>query len=250
MDSLTIIGLLFALVAIFGGQFLEGGSIESLLNFPAAVIVFGGTFGAVLIQTHLANLRQAFRMFPWSFVSPKFAPRHAIEKMVNWSITARKSGLLGLEDDIDRQTDLFQKKGLTLLIDGAEPEKIRESLLIELEASEKQALNGVKFYQSLGGYAPTLGIVGAVLGLIQVMGNLSDPSQLGAGIATAFVATIYGVGSANLIFLPIANKLKSVIQMQSLFREMYIEGIVLIAEGENPKIIEGRLEGFIPQDSL
>ncbi|WMS87693.1 flagellar motor protein [Pleionea litopenaei] len=247
MDSLTFVGLLFAVVAIFGGQFLEGGSIDSLLNFPAAVIVFGGTFGAVLIQTNFATLKRSLKMFSWSFISPKLAPEQAIEKMVNWSVKARKSGLLGLEDDIDLQQDPFQRKGLILLIDGSEPEKIRESLLIELEASEKQALQAVKFYSSLGGYAPTMGIVGAVLGLIQVMGNLSDPSQLGAGIATAFVATIYGVGAANLMFLPIANKLKTIVQAQSLYREMYIEGIVLIAEGENPKIIEGRLQGFNPE---
>lgn len=247
MDSLTFLGLLFAFFAIFGGQFLEGGSIESLLNFPAFVIVIGGTFGAVLVQTNLPTLKRAGKMFGWSFKNPKQEPEQAIKKIVNWSMTARKSGLLGLENEIDVEPDPFQRKGLILLVDGSEPESIRDTMVVDLEVGEREAFKAVKFYEALGGYAPTMGIVGAVLGLIQVMGNLSDPSALGSGIATAFVATIYGVGSANLLFLPIAGKLKGIVQSQSLYREMFIEGVSLIAEGENPKVIENRLAGFIPQ---
>ncbi|NVJ60312.1 MAG: flagellar motor protein [Gammaproteobacteria bacterium] len=249
MDSLTLIGLLFAFFAIFGGQVLEGGTITSLLNFPAFIIVIGGTFGAVLIQTTLPTLKRAAKMFSWSFVTPRIETESGIELIVSWSMIARKAGLLGLEDEIDRIDNSFEKKGLLMLIDGGEPERIRDSLLVDLEVGEKDSLKAVKFYEALGGYAPTLGIVGAVLGLIQVMGNLSDPSQLGSGIATAFVATIYGVGSANLIFLPIANKLKSIVQSQSLYYEMFIEGVALIAEGENPKVIQSRLNGFIPTSS-
>ena len=133
------------------------------------------------------------------------------------------------------------------MVDGGEPEKIRDTLLVDLEVGERESIKSVKFFEALGGYAPTMGIVGAVFGLIQVMGNLSDPSQLGSGIATAFVATIYGVGSANLLFLPIANKLTSIVLSQSLYREMIIEGIALIAEGENPKVIESRLFSFVPR---
>ncbi|WP_144395194.1 flagellar motor protein [Pleionea sediminis] len=246
MDSLTFIGLLFAFIAIFGGQVLEGGSIESLLNFPAFVIVIGGTFGAVLVQTNVKTLKRALRMASWSFKTPKQEPKVAIDKIINWSMTARKLGLLGLEDEIDVERNQFERKGLILLIDGGEPQVIRDSLLVDLEVVERESMQAVKFYEALGGYAPTLGIVGAVLGLIQVMGNLSDPSALGSGIATAFVATIYGVASANLLFLPIAGKLKNIVQTQSLYREMFIEGIALIAEGENPKVIESRLAGFIP----
>lgn len=249
MDSLTLIGLLFAFFAIFGGQVLEGGTISSLLNFPAFVIVIGGTFGAVLIQTNMPTLRRASKMLPWSFITPRVDTESGIDLIVSWSIKARKAGLLGLEDEIDKARDPFEQKGLVMLVDGGEPQRIRDSMLVDLEVGEKESLRAVKFYEALGGYAPTLGIVGAVLGLIQVMGNLSDPSQLGSGIATAFVATIYGVGSANLIFLPIANKLKSIVQNQSLYYEMFIEGIALIAEGENPKVIQSRLNGFIPTSS-
>ena len=247
MDSLTFVGLLFAFLAIFGGQILEGGSIESLLNFPAFVIVIGGTFGAALIQTNLKVLIRAFKMIRWCFISPTADPERGITKLVNWSLRARKAGLLGLEDYIEQEKNHFEQKGLTLLVDGGEPEKIRDTLLVDLEVGERESLKSVKFFEALGGYAPTMGIVGAVLGLIQVMGNLSDPSQLGSGIATAFVATIYGVGSANLLFLPIANKLTSIVLSQSLYREMIIEGIALIAEGENPKVIESRLFSFVPR---
>ncbi|PWK49126.1 flagellar motor protein [Pleionea mediterranea] len=247
MDSLTFVGLLFAFLAIFGGQILEGGSIESLLNFPAFVIVIGGTFGAALIQTNLKVLIRAFKMIRWCFISPIVDPERGIKKLVNWSLRARKAGLLGLEDYIDQEKNHFEQKGLTLLVDGGEPEKIRDTLLVDLEVGERESIKSVKFFEALGGYAPTMGIVGAVLGLIQVMGNLSDPSQLGSGIATAFVATIYGVGSANLLFLPIANKLTSIVLSQSLYREMIIEGIALIAEGENPKVIESRLFSFVPR---
>ncbi len=247
MESLTIVGLLFAFFAIFGGQLLEGGSVESLLNLPAFIIVMGGTLGAVLIQTNSAALKRALSMATWSLFVPKMDLAQGIDKLVNWSLTARKSGLLGLEDEIDAAPEFFERKGLTLLVDGVEPEKIRDALYVELEIAERDALKAVKFYEALGSYAPTMGIVGAVLGLIQVMGNLSDPSQLGDGIATAFVATIYGVGFANLLFLPLANKFKSVVQSISQYREMMIEGLALIAEGENPKVIESRLQGFLPK---
>ncbi|MEE4246708.1 MAG: flagellar motor protein [Kangiellaceae bacterium] len=245
MDSLTFLGLFIAIVAILGGQVLEGGTIQSLLNFPAFMIVIGGTFGAVLIQTNRKTLKLANRMFAWCFKTPVLEQSAGITKLVDWSIKSRKSGLLGLEPVIDSEQDPFTKKGITMLIDGSEPEQLRSTLLVDLEVAEREAMRAVKYYEALGGYAPTMGIVGAVLGLIQVMGNLSDPSMLGSGIATAFVATIYGVGSANLIFLPIANKLKAVVQNQSLYREMVIEGLVLLAQGENPKVIENRLSSFV-----
>ncbi len=246
MDSLTFLGLLLAVIAIFGGQLLEGGSIESLLNMPALLIVLGGSLAAVLIQTHPKALRRSLSMFHWVFFSPTLPMSKGIDLIVSWSHTARKQGLLGLENEIDKVSDRFVKKGLILLIDGGLPDKIRETLLLDLEVNERNTLSAVKFYESLGGYTPTLGIVGAVLGLIQVMGNLSEPSMLGNGIATAFVATIYGVGFANLFFLPIAQKLKSIVHLQSLYLEMMIEGLVLVAEGENPKVIENKLLGFIP----
>ena len=168
-----------------------------------------------------------------------------IKKILNWSTLARKEGLLGLESMVSKEKDTFAKKGLQLLVDGNEPEVIRECLEVELMTKETLDLQAAKVYDALGGYCPTFGIIGAVMGLIHVMQNLSDPKLLGAGIATAFVATIYGVGLANLLFLPIASKLKTNVQSNSHAREMLAEGIVAIAEGENPRNIELKLTGFL-----
>ncbi|MCP4413403.1 MAG: flagellar motor protein, partial [Gammaproteobacteria bacterium] len=160
-------------------------------------------------------------------------------------IIARKEGLLGLEEAADTEDDPFARKALNLLVDGGEPEIIRSSLTVDFHTRENQHIHAARVFEAMGGYAPTIGIVGAVMGLIQVMSNLSDPGKLGPGIATAFVATIYGVTSANLIFLPIANKVKSLVLEHSHYEEMIIEGIVAISEGENPRMIENKLTGFV-----
>ena len=164
---------------------------------------------------------------------------------MRWSNIARKEGLLGLEQVVEEESDPFSQKGLQLLVDGSEPETIRATLEVDLGAREQRDTRAAKVYEGMGGYCPTIGIIGAVMGLIHVMGNLADPSKLGGGIAVAFVATIYGVVLANLIFLPAANNLKGVVSDQAQFREMVIEGIVAIAEGENPRNIEVRLLGYI-----
>jgi chemotaxis protein MotA len=161
-------------------------------------------------------------------------------------VIARKEGLLGLEEVADTETDPFTNKALNLLVDGGEPDVIRSSLTVDLHAREYEHIMASRVYEAMGGYAPTMGIIGAVIGLIQVMGNLSDPSMLGPGIATAFVATIYGITSANILFLPMANKIKQLVHRHSHYEEMLIEGIVAIAEGENPRLIEGKLMGYIP----
>ncbi|MCY1448882.1 Chemotaxis protein PomA [compost metagenome] len=165
--------------------------------------------------------------------------------MVNWSLTARKEGLLGLEGIADAEPDNYARKGLQLLVDGAEPEAIRSILEVDFYTQESRDVEASKVFESMGGYAPTIGIIGAVMGLIHVMGNLGDPSQLGNGIAVAFVATIYGVASANLVLLPIAAKLKAIALRQSRYREMLLEGLLSIAEGENPRSIELKLQGFM-----
>jgi chemotaxis protein MotA len=181
----------------------------------------------------------------WILTPPARDLDATIRTVVNWSQVARREGLLGLEGLTENEADPFARKGLQLLVDGNEPETIRNTLEVELAAREHRDLASAKVYESMGGYSPTIGIIGAVLGLIHVMGNLADPSQLGAGIATAFVATVYGVGLANLIFLPMGNKLKSVIQEQTQYREMLITGLLGIAEGENPMNIELRLRGYL-----
>jgi chemotaxis protein MotA len=244
VDILTIAGLLLGLGGILLGQMLEGGKVASILQLTAFIIVIGGTTGAIMVQYTLPVFIKALKMLPWMIFPPKSAPQPIVEKILEWSNTARKNGLLALESLVDSIADPFLQKGLQMLVDGTEPEKIRATLEVELLAREELDRQAAKVFESAGGYAPTIGILGAVLGLIHVMENLADPAKLGAGIATAFVATIYGVGSANLLFLPISNKLKGVVHEQSYLREMIIEGLVAIAEGENPKIIESRLQSF------
>jgi len=245
VDILSIVGIIVGLAAILGGNVLEGGHIGSLLQLTAFVIVFGGTFGAILLQTPMAVFLRSLKMLMWIFLPPRIKADEAIQKILNWSQVARKEGLLGLESAIEGEPDEFSKKGLQLLVDGTEPDAIRAILEVDIGAKEHTDTAAAKVFEGMGGYSPTIGIIGAVMGLIHVMENLSDPSKLGAGIAVAFVATIYGVGMANLFFLPFASKLKSHIHGQTQFREMIIEGIVSIAQGENPRSIETKLKGYV-----
>ena len=245
LDVISIIGLTLGLAAIVIGQVLEGGHIGSLLQITAFIIVIGGTLGAVMLQSPLKVFMDGLSMSRWVFRPPSLAPEQVMQRVLEWSHQARRGGLLALEPQIEEQTDLFQRRGLQMLVDGAEPEVLRETLDLELASYEHHHQEAARIWQAAGGYAPTIGIIGAVMGLIHVMENLSDPSKLGAGIAVAFVATIYGVGSANLIFLPMANKLKALVNKQVKVKEMYIEGLVAIANGENPRMIEAKLQGYL-----
>ncbi|BAU75673.1 flagellar motor protein [Metapseudomonas furukawaii] len=245
MDVLSLIGVILAFVAIVGGNYLEGGHVGALLNGPAALIVLGGTLGAAFLQTPISIFKRALAIVRWILFPPFIDLAGGINRVVNWSQTARKEGLLGLEPIADSEADPFARKGLQLLVDGVEPESIRSILEVDLFTQEGRDLQAAKVFESMGGYAPTIGIIGAVMGLIHVMGNLADPSQLGGGIAVAFVATIYGVGFANLLLLPVGNKLKAIAIRQSRYREMLLEGILSIAEGENPRSIELKLQGFM-----
>lgn len=245
MDILSVIGLLFGVGALLFGQHLEGGQAKSLLNGPAAVIVLGGSTGAIMLQAPMHIFIRALHLLLWIIRPPLLAGDEAIEKLVNWSNIARKEGLLGLEAVSETEPDAFARKGLQLLVDGSEPEVMRNILEVEVDAKEHHDMQAARVFESMGGYTPTVGIIGAVMGLIQVMNNLADPSNLGHGIAVAFVATIYGVGTANLLLIPIANKLKAHVMAQSQFRMMIIEGIVSIAEGENPRNIETKLQGYL-----
>lgn len=245
MDLLSFIGVAIAFAAILGGNWLEGGHLDTLANGPAMIIVLGGTVGAVLLQTPLGVFVRSLRMLGMVFVPPRHRLDDMIRKLVEWSRVARKDGLLGLERAVQGEPDLFVRKGMQLLVDGNEPDEIRRTLEVELDSRERFDLQASKVLEAMGGYSPTIGIIGAVMGLIHVMQNLSDPSKLGSGIATAFVATIYGVGLANLFLLPMANKLKAYVQQESHYRELVIEGLVAISEGENPRLIETRLQGFL-----
>ena len=245
MDRISPIGIFLAFAAILGGQALEGGHLSSLLQLTAFVIVIGGTLGAVMLQSSPATFMAGVKLLPWVFKPPESDFREMLNRMGQWSNTARRGGLLALEPSIDAQPDAYTRKGLQMLVDGAEPAVLRAALELEIDSFEDSHRQAAKIWEAAGGYAPTVGILGAVLGLIHVMENLSDPSKLGAGIAVAFVATIYGVGSANLLFLPIANKLKALIGRQARFKEMVIDGLEAIANGENPRNIEMRLEGYL-----
>jgi len=245
MDILSILGLIVGFGGIIGGNLLEGGHISALLNLPAIIIVASGAFGAVMLQTPMPTFLRGLKMMAWVFMPPPVRIDEAIQKIIEWSQIARKEGLLGLEAIAEDEPHPFAKKGLQLVVDGGEPDDIREILEVELHQIEVRDLASAKIYEGLGGYTPTVGIIGAVLGLIHVMGNLADPARVGPGIAVAFVATIYGVALANLFFLPIAGKLRSCVREAAQYREMIIEGIIAIADGENPRAIELRLNGYL-----
>ncbi len=247
MDFLSIIGVLIGFSAIIGGNLLGGGDMGALINFHAFIIVMGGTLGATLLQFPPKVFMRSLRVLVWIFKPQKLQLKMQIDKIVRWSTLARKEGLLGLEAIIDTEKDGFSKKGLQLLVDGNEPEVIRDCLEVELTTKEHLDMQAARVFEAMGGYSPTIGIIGAVIGLIHVMQNLAKPELLGNGIATAFVATIYGVGLANLLFIPIANKLKTHIFHASQAREMVIDGISSIAEGENPRNIELKLSGFLSE---
>lgn len=245
MDRISIFGLLLGIGAIVVGQVLEGGHLGSLVQPTAFLIVIFGTLGAVMLQSPLNIFMMAVRMGKWVFVPPASNPELVIRQIEQWSFLARKEGLLALEAQVSALKDPFIVKGLQLLVDGAEPERLREVMEVEITAWERTLKAAAKVWEAAGGYAPTIGIIGAVMGLIHVMENLSDPSKLGAGIAVAFVATIYGVGSANLIFLPVAKKLLGHVARLVTLREMLVDGLVGIANGDNPRIIESRMRSYL-----
>ena len=245
MDKISVVGLLLGVVAIVGGQILEGGNVASLSQPTALLIVLGGTMGAVMLQSPYATFVRGVKMVRWVWYPPVVDYQQLIKQIASWSQVSRREGLLALENVMNQLKDDFARKGLQLLVDGAEPERLREVMEVEINTYEQELKLSAKIWEAAGGYSPTIGILGAVLGLIHVMENLSEPSKLGAGIAVAFVATIYGVGLANLVFLPMSNKLKAHINRLIVQREMIVDGLVGIANGDNPRIIESRLQGYI-----
>jgi len=245
LDILSIVGLVLALNAILVGAVLKGAGIMALVSAAAFMIVVVGTLAAICIQTPLSVMRRALKIFPWVIRPPTRDGQKLITKIVEWSNMARKQGLLGLEPTIAKEEDEFVKKALQLVVDGSEPESISSVMYVELNMREHADTSAAKVFEGMGIYSPTLGIIGAVLGLMAVLQNLADPSKLGHGIAAAFTATVYGIGLANLLFLPVAAKLKAIIHRQTQFREMVIDGMLCIAQGENPRSIEAKLQGYL-----
>lgn len=243
-DLSSLIGVPLALGLILVGQALEGGHAMSLVQLTAALIVFGGTLGAVMLSFTQQDMVRSMSAVRDVFIAPPVDAEGLIDKVVGYATRARKQGIMTLEDELPNEPDLFLRKGMALAVDGTNPHVVRDMLSMESESIEARDEVPAKVFEAAGGYAPTVGILGAVLGLIHVMENLNDPSNLGSGIAVAFVATVYGVGAANLLFLPMATKLKTRVREAAAHRELVIEGILAIQEGLNIRLIEEKLRGL------
>lgn len=247
-DFATIGGLILALGGIAGGLIMEGGKLSDIGQVTSALIVLGGTIGAVMITTPLSVLIRASRKLGSVFFGEAESPADAIEEIIGYATKARKEGIVSLEAQVENIEDPFLNKALSLAVDGIESSRIRDIMELELQVSEENIDAEAKVFESAGGYAPTIGIIGAVLGLIQVMKNLANIEEVGHGIATAFVATIYGVASANILFLPIASKLKARGRETIQIRELMLEGVLNIADGVNQKLIRLKLEAYMGQE--
>jgi len=244
VDKLSIAGLTLAILAVYIGFSLDGGHISALFELPAFIIVFGGTLGAVMLQSSMSQFTHAISLLKWVLFPPQYDVENGISEIVAWATKAREKGYLALEDTALEIEDSYTQKGLNLLVDGIELENFRTALELDLDLYREHNLRSANVYEAMGGYSPTVGILGAVLGLIHAMSNLTEPALLGEGIATAFIATIYGVGFANLFYLPIANKIRAIVHEQTMYREMVCEGLISIAQGENPHAIENKLSAF------
>jgi chemotaxis protein MotA len=248
VDKASFGGIILAVGGVLVGLLLEGGNMSQILQPTAAMIVFGGTLGAVLLQFPLAIIVLAFRQLSSVFINPRQDPKATIQVLVQYAQKARREGIVSLDAELSQIEDAFLRKSLTLAVDGTEPQELRKMMELELDNQAEYEEQVPQVFESAGGFAPTIGIIGAVLGLIQVMQHLDKIDEVGRGIAVAFVATIYGVGSANLLYLPIAGKMKLRIRDQQIMREMTLEGVASILEGMNPRMLETKLLGFLVEE--
>jgi chemotaxis protein MotA len=245
VDKASWGGVVLGLGGIVGGLLLEGGRISQVLQPTAAMIVFGGTAGAVLLQFPLPVVLSAVRRLAHVFFLPKHNPGGMVQELVRYANRARREGIVSLDSELEKIKEPFLKKSLMLAVDGTEPQELRTMMELELDNQAEFEDKIPQVFESAGGFSPTIGIIGAVLGLIQVMQHLDKIDEVGRGIAVAFVATIYGVGAANLFLLPAAGKLRIRIREEQLLREMTLEGVVSILEGMNPRMLETKLMGFL-----
>ena len=246
MDLITVMGLVVAMGGILGGLLLEGGKLKDVAQFTAGLIVLGGTAGAVLVSVPRKTLFGGLKRLRAVFFDPVSDNEHLIEEIIRLATKARKNGLVSLELDATKIEDPFLRKALNLAVDGTDLQEIRKMLELEIGLEEHQAEAEAKVFEYAGGFAPTVGIIGAVMGLIQVMKNLANIDEVGHGIAVSFVATVYGVGIANLFFLPAANKIKARAHVDAMRKEMIVEGISGLVEGMNPKLIRMKLDSYLP----
>jgi chemotaxis protein MotA len=248
MDLATLLGIGVAVAGIFLGQWLEGGSVMNLLQPTAGFIVLGGTIGATMIGFPMSTLKQAAADFLRIFKEDPIHPNEVIDEVIKLTNKARREGIISLEKDAAGVQDEFFRKSIMMAVDGSEPKELRQTMECELEYMDERGEYSARVYEAAGGYAPTIGIIGAVLGLIQVMQHLDNMKEVGSGIAVAFVATIYGVGIANILFLPVAAKLKFKHRKRMIIKEMMLEGTLGILEGQNPRIIEEKLSSFLDEE--
>ncbi len=245
MQMTTVLGLVIGIGGIVVGNMLEGGHLGSLVQFAAGLIVFGGTFGATMLSNRSEDLKLAFSYLKQIFNGSETAERNLIAgEIIQSAQTARRESLLALEKNLPKMRDPFMRNVYRFAIDGVDPEVLRRIFEEEITVNERRKLAAAKVWMDAGGFAPTIGIIGAVLGLISVMTNIADTALLGQGIAVAFVATIYGVGAANLVFIPIANKLKALIRFRSETEQMILEGALAVVSGLNPYLIEQKMRSF------
>ncbi|HEX5484185.1 MAG TPA: flagellar motor protein [Terriglobia bacterium] len=247
MDKATLGGIVVALLGIIGGMTIEGGKLAQILQPTAAMIVFGGTLGAVMIAYPLPVVMDSFKRLRQVLFETGIDPEGLIKEMLGYAQKARKEGIVALDNELENIQNPFLKKSLMLAIDGTEPQELRKMMELEMDNQSEQEERVPQVYEAAGGFAPTIGIIGAVLGLIQVMQHLNDIAEVGRGIAVAFVATIYGVASANIFFLPVAGKLKIRNRREDMIREMILEGVISILEGLNPRMVETKLRGFLAE---
>jgi chemotaxis protein MotA len=248
LDKSTFVGILIALGGIGAGLLLEGGKIAQVLQPTAAMIVFGGTLGAVMVQFPLPLVTEAFKRAAHVLLDKNEDPKKLVSELLVYAQRARREGIVSLDSKLSEVSDPFLKKALMLAVDGTDPEELRKMMELDLDNQMEHSDKVAQVFEAAGGFAPTIGIIGAVLGLIQVMQHLQNIDEVGRGIAVAFVATIYGVGSANLLFLPSAGKLKIKSRQELVWREMTLEGVISILEGMNPRMIETKMLGYLHVD--
>ena len=246
MDVLSVLGLIIVSIAIVGGWLVGGGTIDMLFDGTTLVILFGGIFGAAMIQSQISIFVYALKMMMWVIFPPRLGAQENIKKIIKWSNIARKEGLLGLENIAESEDDLFARKGLQLLVDGNDPEIIKRVMQVEINSKQQYNLEAASIVESMGRYSFIVGTVAAVIGLTQITTEISNPHVLASGIQTALVALAYGFGLAQFVFIPFAKKLNYLVTAQSQMQSMLLEGVLSIAEGENPRNIETKLQGFVP----
>jgi chemotaxis protein MotA len=248
MKAITAIGIIFAIVAMLVSATMEGTAIPAFFVIPAYLIVLCGTAGATMAGTTMDRFKQIPSLYKIAFSPPEMHPGQRVKALVGFAERARREGLLALEDEIDELDDAFAKKGLQLVVDGTDPDLVREILENEIDGMSARHHAGAAVFEKAAGYGPTMGVLGTVMSLVHVLENLSNPAILGPAISGAFIATLIGVGSANVIYFPVATKLKSISEEEVELRSMTLEGILAIQAGDNPRVVEDKLMAFVPPD--